>query len=134
MLYFCFGPDAPTVVLDDSLDGSQANAGSFEFILAMTALENAEEFARVFHVEPGAVVADEINHFLTLLERADFNLCWIPATGVFEGISHQIGKNLLDEAWILCRCGCASDRSSAEKSFFKILTKLVMARKSCEME
>ena len=56
-----FGPDAPAMAGDDAVDDRQADAGAFEIVGAMQALEHAEEFLRVALVEADAVVADEVH-------------------------------------------------------------------------
>ena len=56
-------PGPPAVARDDAADVGQANPGAFKFVLAMQPLENAEQFVGVFHVKPGAVVADKDDRF-----------------------------------------------------------------------
>lgn len=52
---FRFRPDSPAVALDDAVDDRRSNAGSLELLGAMEALEGAERFLGLFHVESGAV-------------------------------------------------------------------------------
>ena len=51
-----FCPHTPAVAVDNTLDGGEADAGSFELSGRVNPLECAKEFPGVRHVESGAVV------------------------------------------------------------------------------
>src|SRR5690606_18979625 len=97
-------PDAPAVALDDAAGDRQPDACAFELILAMQALERAEQFADVAHVEPHAVVANE-NALLQLVAPAQrLSLCPEPAgadldhraharTRVLQGVADQADEH-----------------------------------------
>src|SRR4051812_3549125 len=51
-----FRPDTPAMAFDHPFDDRQADAGPFELILPVQALEHAEQLVRVGRVEAGAVV------------------------------------------------------------------------------
>src|SRR5574337_324258 len=50
-------PDAPAVAVDDALHGRQAYAGAGKLVHRVQALERAEEFFAVGHVESDPIVA-----------------------------------------------------------------------------
>src|SRR5690606_26913805 len=52
-------PDASAVALEDPAGRSQTDAGTFEFVLPVQPLEQAEQLRRIPHVEADAVVAHE---------------------------------------------------------------------------
>src|SRR6266571_2317219 len=54
------GPHPSAVPGHDALDGGQADADSRELVLAVQALERAEQLVRVGHLEPRPVVPDKI--------------------------------------------------------------------------
>jgi hypothetical protein len=47
LIQLSFGPDAAAVTSDDTLDGGQADAGAFELVLAVQAVENPKQIAGV---------------------------------------------------------------------------------------
>ena len=65
------GPDPATVFVDDALHGGQAQAVPGKLVCAMQAMEHAEEFVPVAHVEADAVVLHEIDNAILVLARAD---------------------------------------------------------------
>src|SRR6185312_15404903 len=56
-----FCPDAAAVAADDPMYRRQSDARALEFAFGVQALEGAEELAGILHVEPRAVVPDEID-------------------------------------------------------------------------
>src|SRR5438876_7502566 len=56
-----FGPDAPAVLMNDSLNSGQSHACSFEVLLAVQALKDAKQLVGIFHVEAHAVVPYEVH-------------------------------------------------------------------------
>lgn len=70
---FGFGPDSPTVPVNDSLHRCQSDSRSFEFVLAMQTLEDTEQFIGILLFESDSVVANE-NRVLTInRNNADVN-------------------------------------------------------------
>src|SRR5437016_6102924 len=65
-----FRPDAPAVAVDDAVNDGQADTGSLIVLGAMQALEDAEKFVGVLHVEPHPVVLDEVRGGAVLLLAA----------------------------------------------------------------
>src|SRR5919201_778183 len=55
------GPHPPAVAVDDALDDGQAHPRPLVLLGAVEALEDAEELVGVLHVEPDAVVPDEVH-------------------------------------------------------------------------
>lgn len=88
------------VAFDDALDDRQADAGAFKFLGAVQALEDAEQFVGVFHIETDAVVADENDGFIVHGAQADFNDGGFARPAVFDGIGKQVGKDLFEKARI----------------------------------
>src|ERR1041384_1529562 len=63
----------------------------------MQRLEKVEQFVGIFHVETGAVVADVDDNAASFLAgAAHFDFCRIATTRVFERVTEQIRKNLLE--------------------------------------
>src|SRR5258708_39555309 len=60
-------PDASAMTMNDSLDTGQTHPGSFELLIRVQPLENAQEFPSMFHVKTRAVIPDKVNPFPTLL-------------------------------------------------------------------
>src|SRR5262249_50245400 len=83
---FSFGPGAAPVTADNSTHIRETNAGSFKFIGMMQALENAEEFLGVLHVESDAIVADGNNVLLCGAGITYFHICLWSGAGVLDGI------------------------------------------------
>lgn len=56
-----FGPDSTPMPVDDALDDGEADTCALEFPFRMQGLKDAEEPIGVLHIEPDAVVLDEID-------------------------------------------------------------------------
>src|SRR5689334_19100467 len=67
------GPDPAAVAMGEPRDGGQADAGAGELGLCVEALEDAEEFVAVGHVEAGAVVADEVGGLAVVVGDAELD-------------------------------------------------------------
>jgi hypothetical protein len=52
-------PNASAVAMDDPLNGSQADASTFEILLVMETLEHSEKFIRILRVKADAIIADK---------------------------------------------------------------------------
>src|SRR5258708_24098211 len=61
-----FGPDAPSMPVDDPLHGCQTDTRALEFTCRMETLKCAERFTDIGHVEARAVITDEISGFAVL--------------------------------------------------------------------
>ncbi len=57
--YFALGAHRPAMAVDDTAHQGEPDAGSLELLGAVEPLERPEKAFRVFHVETGAIVADE---------------------------------------------------------------------------
>src|SRR3954468_19075945 len=55
------GPGAAAVALHDAADVGEADPGALELLVAVQALEDAEELVGVLHVEADAVVPDAVD-------------------------------------------------------------------------
>jgi hypothetical protein len=82
------------VPLDDAADGGQADAGAFEFVVPVQALEHPEQLAGIAHVEADAVVPNE--DVLRALGDADADLDHRvrSRTRVLHGVVDQVGEYL----------------------------------------
>src|SRR5262245_703117 len=56
-----FGANPAAMTLDDALGQRETDAGAFEVLHAMQALEHSEQLADVLHVEADAVVLDRVD-------------------------------------------------------------------------
>src|SRR5207249_5349658 len=89
-----FGPDPATVLVDDALHGGQAQAVPGKLVCAMQAMEHAEEFVPVAHVEADAVVAHEIDNAFLGLTRADDDEGGLASRAELERVVQQVGPDL----------------------------------------
>jgi len=88
MIDLCLGPDQPPVFSNDPMHSGQTHSGSFKFRVGVEALEYAEQFLGIFHVEAHAVIAHENDcRFTRLLDAVDFDHRAGPATGVLQSIA-----------------------------------------------
>src|SRR5579872_699568 len=55
------GPDAPAMLMNDSLNSGQSHACSFEVLLAVQTLKDAKQLVCIFHIEAHAVVTYEVH-------------------------------------------------------------------------
>src|SRR5688572_28056066 len=68
------GPDSPTVPRDDLVHQREPDAGAGKVLVAVQALEHAEQSVDVARVESRAVVADEIDVLALMGDAADLDL------------------------------------------------------------
>src|SRR5206468_4495755 len=94
------GPNLASVPADDSLNGGETYASAFELLGPMQALESAEQFIDVRHVEPGTVVADEIGLSAAVLCLAEFDDGVRRFAGELPGVPNQVLECRADEASI----------------------------------
>src|SRR5262245_37123825 len=83
-------PDPSAVAFDDAAHGREANAGAFELVLAMQALEYAEELARLAHVEADAVVPHVDLPFPGHVLGADLDERLAARPGILHGVVDQV--------------------------------------------
>src|SRR5262244_2283395 len=70
-----FGPDIPSVTMDNALNGGESNARAFKFVGLVQPLENTEQLIYVFHIKSHAVVPDENDRLLSVnAPDLDFSL------------------------------------------------------------
>ena len=70
---FSLGPDPAAMSLNDSLDDRESHARPFELSLTDQALEDAEKFIIILHVESNTIVFHITNLFPGLFEAAHFD-------------------------------------------------------------
>jgi hypothetical protein len=92
-IYFGFGPDFASVLANDSLNGSQADAGALEIFLAMKALEDSKKLIGILGIEADAIVADKDRGGASGFAFADLDYGGLAAAGKFERIAKQIVEN-----------------------------------------
>src|SRR4051812_41841782 len=86
------GPDLSTVAVDDPLNDGEPHPSAWKLARGVQPLENAEEPVGILRVEPRTVVADVIDGFVALAERAaklDTSL------DAFRGVLPGIGEEIL---------------------------------------
>src|ERR1700680_121481 len=79
--WLAFGPDPAAVAGQNAMHDGQPNAAALEFGRRVQPLERVEQFVRVAHVEPGAVVTHEKDRLAVLADRPEprdgaGGLCW----------------------------------------------------------
>src|SRR4030095_3170644 len=88
------GPYAAPVTQDDALYVCQADSRALEVLGAVQALEDAEEFARVPHVESNAVVAHETDRLaFARAPAADLDLRRAAETRKFDRVREQVNHH-----------------------------------------
>jgi hypothetical protein len=53
--------------MDDTLNGSQPNAGAFKRLSPVKALEYAEQLTHILHVKSDSIVSNEHDHLILCL-------------------------------------------------------------------
>ena len=82
----CGDPDTAAVTMNDALHRCKTDASAHEFLGVVQALESAEEFIGVSHIETGAVVPDEKAGFAVLVAHTEFNNCMFAFAAIFPRI------------------------------------------------
>ena len=78
------------MAMNNARHGGQADAGAFELSRPMEALERAEEFAGVSHVEARAIVA-HIERAASVLEgRPELDVAHRPLPGELPGVPQEV--------------------------------------------
>jgi hypothetical protein len=86
--------------LDNAVNGGEADAGPFKFVLAMQALKNAKEFVGMARIESGAVIAHKDHAHPVSVEAADLDRRDLAIAREFHGIGKQIRENESEETRI----------------------------------
>ena len=81
------------MLANDSLNGSQADAGALEIFLAMKALEDSKKLIGILGIEAHAIVADKNRGGASGFAFADLDYGGLAAAGKFERIAKQIVEN-----------------------------------------
>ncbi len=89
------GPDSSTMTLNNPLDNGKTHAGSFELLCRVEPLEHTEQLFAILHVEPRAVVFDEIGVLLHFVSRAaDLDGSGVRRPGELDRIGQQVHQHL----------------------------------------
>src|SRR5262249_41764550 len=95
LVRFAFGPRASSVAMHDAAHICEPDAGSFKLVRPMEPLKDAEQLARILHVESYPIVLYENHDFSRQLTiDADLNFGYWPGTCKLDGIGHQIHEHL----------------------------------------
>jgi hypothetical protein len=97
------------VLANDSLHGSQADAGALEIFLAMKALEDTKKLIGILGIEAHAIVADKNRGGTGGIESANLNHSGLAAACKFERIAKQIVKNQFQQAGVTVNFGQGLD-------------------------
>src|SRR5438445_13742994 len=103
------GPDAPAVAVDDAAGRGQADAGAWELVPAVQALEGAEEPVGIDHVETDPVVLDEDARLAVDHLAADRDLRRAPQAAELPGVVDQVGEQDPNQPLVACRRGAWRD-------------------------
>src|SRR5439155_1129550 len=76
----------------------QAHARTFKLVRAVQTIEHLEELVRVRHVEPDAVVSDEVDSLSPLEARGDFHAGARSGAAELEGVAKEVRQDLLQES------------------------------------
>src|SRR5688572_29549279 len=71
---FTFRPNFASVAPDDPVNGRQSYPCSSKLSMRVQPLERTKKLGGVFRVEPGAVIAHEIDRFSALLYNSELDL------------------------------------------------------------
>ena len=79
------------VLIDDSLDSRQSDAGAFKRLLPVETLEYPEELVDILHVETDAIVSNEHDDFIALaLGGTDLNLGLRASARKLNGVGKKV--------------------------------------------
>ena len=91
--------------VDDALNGGEADTSAFELTFSMQTLEYTEEFVGVLHVKSYAIIAHKINLFAVFFQTPHLDESGVAVATVFERVSDQVDKNLLEKGGISLHFG-----------------------------
>src|SRR5437667_1291375 len=100
-----FGPDTAAMLAHDAVHRGQAHAGPLKLLSPVQPLEDAKQFASVFHAESDTVIADKHGHLAVPLGVADFEDGGGARAGVFDGVGEEVGEDLPHQARIAFESG-----------------------------
>ena len=92
-VFFGFRPNAAAVPKKDALNVREADACAFEFLFEVEALEDAEEFANVLHIETYTIIAHKYNVLISSSLRAELDFSTFSRPRIFNGIGNEVGKD-----------------------------------------
>src|SRR6266542_465418 len=95
-----FRPHPPAVPIDDSLDDGKADPGPFVVLRSVHPLEHPEQLVGVAHVEPDAVVLDEVHAMALQLPRPDLDHRGGTGSGELQRVGQEVHVDLLEERGI----------------------------------
>ena len=110
------------MTMNNALDNGQAHAGALKFLDAVKALEDAEQFVGVLHVETDAVVANVINGFRSLFLESNFYARLFLMPREFEGVRQQIQKDLAQQYGV-SRSGGQSRLDDDFRFFLRVIVR-----------
>src|SRR5579859_1851665 len=115
-------PDAAAVPVHDPPDRRQPDARPLELGRGVEALEDAEELRCVGHVEPGAVVADEVHRLAVLLRRAELDARVGPAARELPRVAEEVLEGCAEQGSI------AGPREPVADDEFDVAVRLGLAQ------
>src|SRR5229473_1050872 len=84
------GPHATSMPIDDPMNCCQSDSRTSKFSVAVQPLKRLKQLLHICHVEPRAVVADEIDEALIAVVAATFNPGLSDVGGELPRIAEQI--------------------------------------------
>src|SRR5262252_6605805 len=92
-VYNALRPHSAAVTSDDTLNRREPYAGAFERLRTVQALEHAEQFMDVLHVETHAIISHEDNDLARLAVGApDLDLGLCPRGRELDGVGNEIDQ------------------------------------------
>ena len=76
-----FGPDAPSVFVNNPLNGRKADTRSLEIFLTMKPFKHAKQLVRILHIEPNPIVPYIEHSFAADRRLSDFYDCGVAGPG-----------------------------------------------------
>src|SRR3546814_3920742 len=100
LAYLAGRPQAPAVLVDDPLNGGEADAGSGKLAGVVQALKGAKELVGMCHVETRSVVADEIGVLPLVAAAAELDAGRRAPGGELPGVAQQVLQSDLQQLGI----------------------------------
>src|SRR6202022_388929 len=96
LIHQTLSPGFASMAMDNTLNGSQPNAGAFKRLTRVEALEYTEQFAYILHIKPDSIVSNKHHYLILFLVRAsDFDLGRRARAGEFYCVPHKIAQRPL---------------------------------------
>src|SRR6185295_8443469 len=102
-VHLALGPDPAAMARDDALHDGKSHSGAGEFLLAVQALEHAEQLAVVLHVEPGAVVLDAVDALRAVFAAAHLDGRLLALAAELDRVRKKIRQRLPDQRRVAVR-------------------------------